>query len=173
MTSLPQFEILKIQIFEVFDLTNIQKLLSKPVYALKSLFIFYKMPKIHNFCFQKMSCGSTRYSWNRHFHRICLFCCTFHEQLWIRAKNDKNRGIVTVEMSIFGQSALLSTFWARIQYSETTKIMISGKKYFAHDFFICIPLIYVKERKFHDHHYQKVARSSDSYRQCLLTDTGR
>ena len=71
-------------------------------------------------------------------------------------------------MSIFGQSAFLSTFWARIQYSETTKIMISGKKYFAHDFFICIPLIYVKERKFHDHHYQKVARSSDSYRQWLL-----
>ena len=115
-----------------------------------------------------MSCGSTRYFWNGHFHRICLFYCTFHEQLRIRAKKDKNRGKVTVEMSIFGQSVLLSTFWAIIQYSKTTKIMISGKKYFAHDFFICIPLTYVMERKFHVHHYQKVARSSDSYRQWLL-----
>ena len=116
----------------------------------------------------KMGPGPNRKFSNLLFHGICLSWCIFQGRIWIKAKNDKNTDKINSEMWFYVCYLFCNTFGPKIQCLVIPKIWYSGKNYFAHVFFICLPLIYLEKRKFRDHHYHDLP---DSYRQWLLRNT--
>ena len=123
------------------------------------------MPKIHDFPFlENIPQVDLKFLKQPFSQNILIFLYILWKN-FNQSKNDKKTFQYHSRNHIF---RLNCTYGPRIRSFRSAKIVIFSKKYFAYVFIIYTPLTFRKDEKIHDHHYHKMSKSFDSYRQCLL-----